>query len=107
MMSLVLKEDGGISNEIYNAECQHDGCNRKKRSKSFDLVGYRLIFTVIFLLKLTVMGPLGFNEILVLAFILIVLIIVPIVVAYRLGKQKGRLMEMERQRQEELYKQKA
>lgn len=47
------------------------------------------------------MGPLGFNEILVLAFVLIVLIIIPVVIAYRLGKQKGRLMEMEKHRQEQ------
>jgi hypothetical protein len=51
------------------------------------------------------MGPLGFNELLILALGLIFLIIVPIIVAYRLGKQKGRLIEMERQRQEHLYKQ--
>jgi hypothetical protein len=51
------------------------------------------------------MGPLGFNELLVLGLVLIFLIGVPVIVAYRLGKQKGRLMEMERQRHEQQYKQ--
>jgi hypothetical protein len=55
--------------------------------------------------KLTVMGPLGFNEIIILAFVLVFLITLPVIVAYRLGKQKGRMMEMERQRMEQAYKQ--
>jgi hypothetical protein len=46
------------------------------------------------------MGPLGFNEIIILMALLIFLVI-PIMIAYRMGKQKGRLMEMERQRQEQ------
>jgi hypothetical protein len=55
--------------------------------------------------KLTVMGPLGFNEIIILAFVLVFLITLPVIVAYRLGKQKGRMMEMERQRMEQAFKQ--
>lgn len=51
------------------------------------------------------MGPLGFNELIVLAFVLIFLITLPVMVAYRMGKQKGRLQEMERQRMEQHYKQ--
>ncbi|MBO9681637.1 MAG: hypothetical protein J7502_03005 [Flavisolibacter sp.] len=47
------------------------------------------------------MGPLGFNELIILLLVLVFLIMVPVVVAYRLGKQKGRLMEMERQRMEQ------
>lgn len=46
------------------------------------------------------MGPLGINEIIILALILVLLVIVPVIVAYRLGKQKGRLTELERQRLE-------
>jgi hypothetical protein len=53
------------------------------------------------------MGPLGFNELLILALVLVVLFVIPIIVAYRLGKQKGRLMEMERQRMEQGYRQQA
>ncbi|HWI90437.1 MAG TPA: hypothetical protein VNT20_04140 [Flavisolibacter sp.] len=51
------------------------------------------------------MGPLGFNEIIILAFVLVFLITLPVIVAYRLGKQKGRMMEMERQRMEQAFKQ--
>jgi len=51
------------------------------------------------------MGPLGFNEIIILAIVLIVIVILPVVISYRMGKQKGRLMEMERQRMEQAYKQ--
>lgn len=50
------------------------------------------------------MGPLGFNELIILALVLILLIIVPVIIAYRLGKQKGRLIEMERQRREQEFK---
>jgi hypothetical protein len=48
------------------------------------------------------MGPLGFNELLIVALVLALFIVIPVMVAYRLGKQKGRLMEMERQRQDQL-----
>ena len=43
------------------------------------------------------MGPLGFNEIIILGVILVLLIILPMIFIYRYGKQKGRLQEMERQ----------
>jgi heme/copper-type cytochrome/quinol oxidase subunit 2 len=45
------------------------------------------------------MGPIGFNELLILVFILIVLIIIPVIFIYKYGKQKGRLKELERQMQ--------
>lgn len=51
------------------------------------------------------MGPLGFNEIIILLLVLVLLIVVPVIVAYRLGKQRGRLIEMERQRIEHSYTQ--
>jgi hypothetical protein len=52
--------------------------------------------------KTDTMGPLGFNELLIVALVLALFIVIPVMVAYRLGKQKGRLMEMERQRQDQL-----
>jgi hypothetical protein len=44
------------------------------------------------------MGPIGFTEILILLFGFLLFIIIPVIIAYRMGKQKGRLIEMERQR---------
>jgi hypothetical protein len=49
--------------------------------------------------KFLTMGPIGFNELLILVFVLIVLIIIPIIFIYKYGKQKGRLKELERQMQ--------
>jgi hypothetical protein len=48
------------------------------------------------------MGPLGFNEIVILLIVLVLFIIVPVIVAYRLGIQKGRLIELDRQRKEQI-----
>jgi hypothetical protein len=47
------------------------------------------------------MGPPGFNEL----FILIVMIVIAVIVANLLEKQTGRLMEIERQRQQQMIKQ--
>lgn len=44
----------------------------------------------------------GFNKLIVLAFVLIFIITLPVMVAYRMVKQRGRLEEMERQRMEPL-----
>ena len=50
---------------------------------------------------------LGFYEILFLALAPFFLIVIPVIVAHRLGKRKGRLMEMERQIMDQAYKQQA
>jgi hypothetical protein len=49
--------------------------------------------------KFITMGPIGFNELLILVFVLILLIIIPVIFIYKYGKQKGRLKELERQMQ--------
>jgi hypothetical protein len=46
------------------------------------------------------MGPLGFNELMVILIIGGGLIVLPIVFIYRYGKQKGRLQELEKQQAE-------
>lgn len=45
------------------------------------------------------MGPLGFNEILILGILAILVIVLPVIFIYKYGKQKGRLKELERQMQ--------
>lgn len=43
------------------------------------------------------MGPIGINELIVLLLILAFVIILPLVLVYRAGVRKGRMMEMEKQ----------
>lgn len=46
------------------------------------------------------MGPLGFNELIILLLLPILIIFLVARFAYKYGKQKGRMQEMERQMRE-------
>ena len=43
------------------------------------------------------MGPIGFNELIILIIAAVFIIIIPVIFIYKYGKQKGRLNELERQ----------
>ncbi|WP_165871437.1 hypothetical protein [Flaviaesturariibacter flavus] len=46
------------------------------------------------------MGPIGVNELVVMLIILVFIMLLPLIVAYRLGVRRGRMLEMEKQLRE-------